>query len=149
MTPVRGDNNRDVHCHHTQVVKVRLLRPQFTPINRADIHSIVGSFFSQWKNIKPGNVAMIKFYITSRRSRVHRYHCFVFLQLHTKYIFITLGLTNVLRLLDLMETSIVKYITRHQVQRDYAPTAGTMWNKVGADKLTSHHFPVYERYIRC
>jgi hypothetical protein len=49
----------------------------------------------------------------------------------------------------MMETIISKYISRYRIKRDYDPTAGTMWNKVGADKLTSHHFPVYERYIQC
>ena len=149
MIPGRGNANRDVHRHQNQDVKVKLYQPIFNPINRDNIHSIIGSFFIPWNNIRPGNVSMIKFYITSRRTRVHRYHCFVFLQLHTKYIFITLGLTKVLSLLDLMETSISKYISRFRIQRNYAPTAGTLWNKKDADKLTSHHFPVYEQYIQC
>ena len=46
MIPGRGNDNRDVHRHHNQeVAQVRLLQPIFTPINRDDIHSIIGSFF--------------------------------------------------------------------------------------------------------
>ena len=50
----------------------------------------------------------------------------------------------------MMVKSIYNYITRYQIQRDYAPTRSSKWN--GRDPfslITSHHFPVYEQYVNC